>query len=98
MIKKIKRLIYKRLIPILKICKYISWKYYLRTANEIKIVVGAGGTKFKNWFDTDIDTLNVTNEEDFRKYFSKKKIKKILVEHVLEHLKDNELDLMIKNF
>lgn len=98
MIKKIKRKIYKQLIPLIKISKYVSWKYYLRTADEIKIVVGSGGTKCKDWFDTDIDTLDITNEEDFKKYFSKKKIKKILAEHVLEHLKDIELDLMTKNF
>ncbi len=98
MIKELKRKVYKLLVPILKVGKYISWQYYLRTAKEIKIVVGAGKTKYKGWFNTDIDTLDVTNEKDFIKYFSEKKIKKILAEHVLEHLADIELELMVKNF
>ncbi|RPI74387.1 MAG: hypothetical protein EHM47_03765, partial [Ignavibacteriales bacterium] len=98
MIKKIKRIIYKILIPFIKINKYISWKNYLRKTKEINIIIGAGGTKYAGWFDTDIDTLNVTNENDFKKYFKQKKISKILAEHVLEHLKDDELELMTKYF
>src|SRR3989304_1363090 len=98
MIKKIKRKIYLLLIPFLKISKYFGWQYYLRTAKEIKIVVGAGKTKYKGWFNTDIDTLDVTNEDDFIKYFYKKKIKNILAEHVLEHLNYDELNLMTMNF
>jgi len=98
MIKKFKRIIYNLLIPGLKVIKYINWQYYLNTAKEIKIVVGAGKTKYKGWFNTDINTLDVTNKNDFNKYFSEKKIKKILAEHVLEHLTDIELELMVKNF
>ena len=98
MIKKIKRKIYLLLVPFLKIGKYFGWQYYLRTAKEIKIVVGAGKTKYKGWFNTDIDTLDVTNEDDFIKYFYKKKIKNILAEHVLEHLNYDELNLMTMNF
>ena len=98
MIKKVKREIYLFLVPFIKVFKYLSWQYYLRLAKEIKIDVGAGSTKYKDWFNTDIDTLDVTNEEDFKKYFSRKKIKNILAEHVLEHLFDNDLNLMIMNF
>jgi len=86
------------LVPFLKISKYFGWQYYLRTAKEIKIIVGAGKTKYKGWFNTDIDTLDVTNENDFKKYFKNKKIKNILAEHILEHLKDDELNLMVMNF
>ena len=98
MIKKIKRKIYLFLVPFIKVFKLLSWQFYLRSAKEIKINVGAGSTRYENWFNTDIDTLDVTNEKDFRKYFSKKKIKNILAEHVLEHLTDNDLNLMVLNF
>ena len=98
MIKKIKRKIYLFLVPFIKVFKYLSWQFYLKSTKEIKINVGAGGTKYENWFSTDIDTLDVTNEKDFKKYFSKKKIKNILAEHVLEHLTDKDLNLMVLNF
>lgn len=96
--KKIKRIIYLAVVPFLKVTKYIRWKVYLKTSPEIKLVVGSGGTKFSGWFDTDIDTLDVAKEDDFIKYFTTRKIDKILAEHVLEHLTNDELELMIKNF
>ena len=98
MIKKIKQLIYKSLVPFIRLWKYFQWIFYLRKSKSINLVVGAGPTKFPGWFSTDIATLDVTNEEHFKKYFSEKKIDKILAEHVLEHLTDNDLKLMVKNF
>jgi len=71
---------------------------YQKQNDSICIVVGAGRSKFKGWFETDINTLDVTKEKDFKKYFSKRKINKILAEHVLEHLTDEQLNLMLKNF
>jgi len=78
MYKKFKRFIYQILLPLFRLWNYISWLYYLRTHSEILINVGAGKSKFINWFATDIDTLDVTEEKDFQKYFSQKKIHKIL--------------------
>ncbi len=98
MYKKFKQFVYKRLIPLIRIWKKLNWNYYLSTHKEIKIIVGAGPTKYKGWFSTDIATLDVTNEDHFKKYFKKKKINKILAEHVLEHLTEIDLGLMIKNF
>jgi predicted SAM-dependent methyltransferase len=98
MYKKFKQSVYKILIPIIRIYKYLSWRFYLLTCEEIKIIVGAGPTKYKGWFSTDIVTLDVTKESDFQKYFSKKKIKNVLAEHVLEHLSNTDLEKMIKNF
>ena len=95
---RFKQFIYRRLIPFIRIWKKLSWYFYLITSNDIKIIVGAGPTKYKGWFPTDIVTLDVTNENDFKKYFKKKKINRILAEHVLEHLTKQELELMIRNF
>jgi predicted SAM-dependent methyltransferase len=60
--------------------------------------VGAGPSKHKGWFPTDIVTLDVTNEKQYQKYFKNKKINKILAEHILEHLTNDELHLMVNNF
>lgn len=96
--KEFKQFIYRILIPFIRIYKYLNWRFYLLRCKDVKIIVGAGPTKYKGWFSTDIVTLDVTKESDFEKYFSKKKIKNVLAEHVLEHLTDQELAKMIKNF
>src|SRR3989304_3068222 len=98
MYKRIKQFIYRRLIPFIKFYKYLTWLVYLNNHKEINLVVGAGGTKFKDWFSTDISTLDLTKESDFRKYFKKKKISKVLAEHVLEHLGQEDLDKILVNF
>ncbi|MCH7771823.1 MAG: hypothetical protein IIA49_12545 [Bacteroidetes bacterium] len=97
MYSKFKQAVYQKLIPLIRFWKYLSWYYYLNTNDSINLIVGAGPFKFKGWFSTDIATLDVTNENHFKKYFRDKKINKILAEHVLEHLTDEELELMIKH-
>ena len=96
--KKFKRIVYIGLLPAIRFSKYLNWLLYLKTKKEINLIVGSGTTNFKNWFATDKDTLDVTKESDFKKYFKKKKIKKILAEHVLEHLTQNDLEMMLHNF
>lgn len=98
MYKKFKQFVYRKLIPLIRIWKKLKWNFYLVTHSDIKIIVGAGPTKYKGWFPTDIVTLDITNENHFKKYFKKKKINKVLAEHVLEHLTDKELELMVVNF
>ena len=97
MYSKFKQAVYQKLIPLIRFWKYLSWYYYLNTNDSINLIVGAGPFKFKGWFSTDIATLDVTNENHFKKYFKAKKFNKILAEHVLEHLTDEELELMIKH-
>ena len=98
MYKRFKQFVYRRLVPLIRLWKKLNWYFYLVTHDDIKIIVGAGPTKYKGWFPTDIVTLDVTNEKHFKKYFKKKRIHKVLAEHVLEHLKTSEIDLMICNF
>lgn len=97
MYKEFKQTIYKKLIPLIRLIKKIHWLFYRHASKSINLIIGAGTIKFKGWFATDIATLDVTNESHFKKYFNKKKIDKVLAEHVLEHLTDKELDLMIKH-
>lgn len=98
MYKKFKQFVYRRLIPFMRLGKKLGWYFYLISHNEIKINVGSGFSKYKGWFATEIETLDVTNEKHFEKYFKKKKINRILAEHVLEHLTDDELNKMADNF
>jgi len=98
MYKKFKQFIYRLLIPFIKLYKYLTWLIYLNTHEEINLVVGAGLTKFKGWFVTDISTLDITKESDFNKYFTKRKINKVLAEHVFEHLTIEEIKKTVSNF
>ena len=97
MYNKLKRFLYRRLIPFIKVIKYLEWISYITFQKNISLIIGSGPTKYKGWFPTDLDTLDVTNVSDFEKYFRRKKINKILAEHVLEHLSDQEIEKMLNN-
>ena len=96
--KKTKKNVFHLLLPFIKVSNLILWRIYLLSHNEIKIIVGSGTTKYKGWFATDIHILDLTNENDFKKFFLTKKIDNIVAEHVLEHLSQNALELMLGNF
>ncbi len=61
-------------------------KYKIQKNRPIKIVAGAGHTKFDGWLNTDVHELDITKKDDFDFIFGNKKIKNILLEHVIEHL------------
>ncbi|MBK6679659.1 MAG: hypothetical protein IPG53_06325 [Ignavibacteriales bacterium] len=48
-------------------------------------------------FSTDIATLDLTKESDFKLYFSDRMIDFVLAEHVFEHISDSNLELIISN-
>ncbi len=84
-------------MPFIRIQKYFQWLSYLKSNGNVFLVLGAGPTKYEGWFSTDIVTLDVTREKDFKKYFKNKKINKILAEHVIEHLSSEQIIKMNKN-
>lgn len=55
-------------------------------ANCVRINVGAGGTCYPDWISIEKDLLDITKKSDFLYYFTQKKISKILAEHVIEHV------------
>lgn len=73
------------------------WKVYAKKSSTINIILGASITDYKDWFSTDIFLLDVTKKEDFQRLFNTKKIDKILAEHVLEHLTDEQITKMLQN-
>jgi predicted SAM-dependent methyltransferase len=93
-----KTILIKVFIFVKSLWKSFLLKLYIRFAREVKIVIGAGNIVEKNWFTTEQFFLDVTNEKHFIKFFSKRKIDKIFAEHVLEHLNEDQLDLMLNNF
>lgn len=61
-------------------------KNKLRSCDNKKIVVGAGGILYSGWLSTDQDILNLTVEKDWKKLFKPESLDAILAEHVWEHL------------
>lgn len=65
--------------------------------SEIRVVIGSGYTHYKNWINTDIETINVTKYDDWNNYFEENTINTVLAEHIFEHLNQDELDLALSN-
>ncbi len=68
-----------------------------QTPGDIRVLIGAGGTNFEGWIPTDKDNLNILNEGDWARYFSKNSLAAILSEHVWEHLTYDEAIVAAEN-
>jgi len=68
--------------------QYLSVKVLF--ADTVCLNIGAGGSRYQGWISTEKNQLDVTNPEHFAFLFSRKKISKILAEHVIEHIHENE--------
>lgn len=59
-------------------------------ANPLKVILGAGPTKFPGWLQTDKEILDVTSPSDWSALFEPGSIDSMLSEHMLEHLSEQE--------
>ncbi len=64
----------------------------LRFFRAKKIILGAGESVYKKWLSTDKNSLNLTNQNDFAKYWKPNSRSNFLAEHVWEHLTEDEAD------
>lgn len=55
-----------------------------------KVVIGSGGVYQKGWIPTNMETIRITVEKDWAKYFKEGSIDIVLAEHVWEHLTEKE--------
>jgi predicted SAM-dependent methyltransferase len=63
-----------------------------------KFNIGSGGTDIgKDWYATDIDTLDITKKEDWNNLLYFLKLDNIVAEHVWEHLSDKDTELANRN-
>ncbi len=77
---------------------FLSNLYFNKITNKpLKVVIGAGNTVFKGWLLTDIDFLDITDEENWSRYFKEGEISNILAEHVWEHLTREESKVSLEN-
>jgi len=79
------------------IFKKLALKTKVYLAKEINLIVGAATTNYPQWIPSDIDSLDLLEENDFYRVLGNKKINKILAEHVLEHIELEDLNITLKN-
>lgn len=61
-----------------------------KSSGNIRVVIGSGDMQFERWISTEKDNLNILNDNDWERYFSKNSLDAILAEHVWEHLTSDE--------
>ena len=83
------------LLPFYRAYYDLKWKQYTRNHTQVNLIIGGAGIHFPGWFETDIFILDVTNENQFRHFFSMHKINKVMAEHVLEHLTTQQIETML---
>ena len=56
----------------------------------LQVVIGGGQTSYEGWIFTDQDLLDITKPRHWRELFDPNSIDRLLCEHVLEHLSEQE--------
>jgi len=62
----------------------------IRSSAPLKVVIGGGQTSYEGWIFTDRDFLDITKPHDWSNLFDPDSIERLLCEHVLEHLSEQE--------
>ncbi len=88
-----------------KLIKFFYYKFrfinlklnLIFTKKYVNLIIGAALTKQKGWFSTNEEWLDIAREKHWNRLFnSKKRVKKILAEHVFEHLTLQEMQTALK--
>lgn len=73
-------------------------KNFIESEEDVKIIVGDGGLdSFSGWISTDIDLLDVTDENSWNLLFKNRKILNVFSEHVWEHLSPEDSEIANRN-
>lgn len=73
--------------------RFFKIKTYLFFSEDtVNIILGAALTTQKGWFSTNEEWLDISKDQHWNRLFnSKKRVKRVLVEHVFEHLTIEEM-------
>ena len=106
--KRIRKFLYHIFKILHKKIVFINWNSWVKKQSKIKIIIGASrriknimwasSTNYEGWFPMEQYFFDLTKHSDFVKMFSQKKISFILAEHVLEHLTNEDIFIMLKHF
>ena len=57
-----------------------------QSGQALKVIIGAGATRYKGWIATDLPAFDITQHKHWAQLFQPNSIERILAEHVIEHL------------
>ena len=72
-------------------------KYRLSRSDSVRVVIGAGGTRYPGWISTDYPVLDVTKEKSWTGVFGTMRVDAMLSEHVFEHLTKSQIHAAFAN-
>jgi predicted SAM-dependent methyltransferase len=61
----------------------------------LNVLIGGGQTSYEGWIFTDRDFLDITEPQDWSNLFEPNSIDRLLCEHVLEHLTEEECSMAL---
>ena len=67
----------------------------IQGASPLNVILGSGTTDYPGWIATDSDLLNITRPGDWDQLFAPASIDRLLTEHVLEHLYQEECTIAL---
>jgi predicted SAM-dependent methyltransferase len=82
--------------------RYLSFKYRLKKISideqNPSVTIGAAGISAPGWIATEQSWHDITSQQSWSDLFMPGQVKRILAEHVMEHLHPKEAVQAIKNF
>ena len=82
--------------------RYLRFRFNLKRFSKEKhnlsIIIGASGDSSKGWISTEFSWHDITSQQSWSNFFEPGKVKRILAEHVLEHLSMEEAVRATQNF
>ncbi len=62
-----------------------------RAGKAVKIIIGAGQTRYPGWIATDMPAFDALNRKHWERLFPPQSLDRVLAEHVFEHLRPDQL-------
>ena len=69
-----------------RLIKRLILRWHLLRRRDLRLVLGTGNYSQAGWISTDINSLNLLDERDWRTIFAEGSVDALLAEHVCEHL------------
>lgn len=66
------------------------------SGSPLKIIIGAGSTRYDGWIATDIPAFDILNAGHWTLLFPERSIDRLLAEHVFEHLTPEQLGIVLR--
>lgn len=80
-----------------KIVRISKFTFDLKTLEQYNIIIGASSTTQIGWAPSDQKVIDLLDEKTWLRFFSNRKVDKLLAEHVLEHLDIDQCEKALRN-